>query len=261
MITHRARAGEWQPDDPAESLRGWSRSNRQGEPRQPRTIRVVVVDGHDLIRAGISSLIASDPGYEVVGEASDAAEAIEVVKRLAPDVVLMDVLLPDIGGIEATRRMCNPGVGTAIVLFATECDTETLMAALRAGAHGFVLKDVERGELLSVIRRVLTGSHAIESTLATELLRHMAEDVAQRPASRPEPLTPREVEVLRLISTGSTNPQIASRLICAVGTVKVHVEHIIAKLGATDRTQAAVLAIEMGLINPEASGERDQNLS
>jgi DNA-binding NarL/FixJ family response regulator len=222
---------------------------------------VVVVDGHDLIRAGISSLIASDPDYEVVGEASDAAQAIDVVNRLAPDVVLMDVSLPDISGIEATRRMCNPSLGTAVVLFSTECDTEMLMAALRAGAHGFVLKDVERGELLSVIRRVLTGSHAIEATLATELLRHMAEDVAQRPASRPEPLTPREVEVLRLISTGSTNRQIASRLIVAVGTVKVHVEHIMAKLGAADRTQAAVLAIEMGLINPESSGERDQNLS
>lgn len=203
-------------------------------------------------------MIGSEPGYEVVGEARNGADAIDVVRRLAPDVVLMDTHLPVVDGIEATRRMRADNKQTVIVLISTDCDAETLMAGLRAGAMGYVLRDVERAELLGVIRRVLVGSHAIESTLASELLRQMADEVERNPLPAPEPLTPREVEVLRLITRGSTNREIATRLIVAVGTVKVHVEHILAKLGAADRTQAAVLAIEMGIVTPDPSTERDR---
>lgn len=281
MITHRAGAGEWPPNDPPERLPGGSqigapgirtgedltrRQPRRTASRSPRTskapskTRVVVVDAHDLIRAGIVSLVASDPDCEVVGEATDAAQALEIVRRQSPDVVLMDVQLPDLNGIEATRRLRASNVSSAVVLVSSDCDSETMLAALGAGVRGFVLKDVDRQELLNVIRRVMSGSHAIESTLATDLLRHMAEEQARHPAVRPEPLTPREVEVLRLIAVGGTNREIASRLIVAVGTVKAHVEHIMAKLGATDRTQAAVLAIEMGLIHPESPIERQAKL-
>lgn len=283
MITNRARAGAWQPGDPQERSPGGSRFGATGldGPMQaavaegrsrrtrgrspataddPPTIRVVVVVQHDVIRAGLRSLIASEPGYVVVGEASNGGQAIEVVKGMAPDVVLMDVRLPVVDGIEAARRMRGIGIRAPIVLISTDCDSETLMAALRAGVRGYVLKDVEREELLSVIRRVLTGGHAIESTLATELLRQMAEEVERHPSRAPEPLTPREIEVLRLISLGSTNRQIASRLIVAVGTVKAHIEHIMAKLGAADRTQAAVLAIDMGIITTDTPTERDARL-
>ncbi len=224
---------------------------------EPAPIRVVVVDAHDVIRAGMRSLIDSEPGYVVVGEASDGREAIKLVARIRPDVVLMDVRLPLVNGIEATRQMRSQGAQTNVVLISTDCNSETMMDALRAGARGYVLKDVERGELLSVIRRVTTGGHAIESTLATELLRQMAEEVERHPASTPEPLTPREIEVLKLVTLGSTNRQIASRLIVAVGTVKVHVEHIMLKLGAADRTQAAVRGIEMGIITSVDDRDRE----
>ncbi len=223
-------------------------------------IRVVVVDAHDVIRAGIRALIESRPGHAVVGEASNGSQAVAVVRELAPDVVLMDVRLPVMDGIEATRRMRSIGVSAAIVLISTDCDIDTLMAALRAGARGYVLKDVETDELLGVIGRVVAGGHAIESTLATDLLRQMADEIERHPSLAPDPLTPREIEVLRLIALGGTNREIATSLIVAVGTVKAHVEHIMAKLGAADRTQAAVLAIEMGVISPDGAGEREIRL-
>lgn len=283
MFTHRAKAGEWESGDPPERSRGGSPAGRAGvngtkhaaiadaPSRRGRgrsavpavetpTIRVVVVDEHDVIRAGIRGLIESSAGHTVVGEASNGSQAVDVVQELAPDVVLMDVRLPVIDGIEAARRMRSIGIRAAIVLISTDCDVETLMAALRAGARGYVLKDVARDELLGVIDRVVTGGHAIESTLATELLRQMADELEHHPSLTPDPLTPREIEVLRLIAVGGTNREIAMRLIVAVGTVKAHVEHIMAKLGAADRTQAAVLAIEMGIITSDGVGERELRL-
>ncbi len=265
MITHRASAGEWPQRDPPDGqsegpsidARVTGRVVRRAvmapeavavPAKAPAKIRVVVVDEHDLIRAGFRGLISSEPGLEVVAEATNGAEALDLVRRHGPDVVLMDVHLPGLGGIEWARRMRACSQESRVVLVSSTCDADTVMEALRAGAHGFVLKDVERSELLDVIRRVMAGHHAIESTLATELLRRMADDTGRDNFPKPEPLTAREIEVLRLISNGSTNREIATRLICAVGTVKVHVEHIIAKLGAVDRTQAAVLAIEMGII-------------
>lgn len=278
MITHRASAGEWPLGDPPDGPSGGSsfdaRVTRRAvrrvvmapealavPARVPAKIRVVVVDEHDLIRAGFRGLIASEPGLEVVAEATNGAEALDVVRRHGPDVVLMDVHLPGVGGIEWARRLRAFSRESRIVLVSSTCDADTLMEALRAGAHGFVLKDVERSELLGVIRRVMAGNHAIESTLATELLRPMADDAGRDNFPKPEPLTAREIEVLRLISNGSTNREIATRLICAVGTVKVHVEHIMAKLGAVDRTQAAVLALEMGIIapDPHPDGETQRN--
>lgn len=258
MRNHRARAGTGPGVGPPERARGRPESGPTGVAavRTPgvagvderKQFRVIVVSEHDVLRAGMASLIGSEPGYTVVGEANDGRQAIEVVTKLVPDVVLMDVRLPDIDGIEAARRIWRSGTGSAVVLFSTECDAATLMDALRAGVKGYVLKDVGRQGLLTVLRSVITGGHAIEATLATNLLRQMAAESESNHASAPERLTPREVEVLRLITQGRTNREIASRLIVAVGTVKVHVEHIMAKLGAADRTQAAVRAVEMGII-------------
>jgi len=223
---------------------------RAGEVRTARgsaPVRVVIADAHDLTRAGLSSLIAAQPGHAVIGQASDGIVAVELVTRLRPDVVVLDARLPGIDGVEATRRIRRHSPSTAVVLMSTACDAAALMAALRAGALGYILKDVGGPELIAVIQRAVGGEHAIEATLATDLLARMAHESSM--TARPEPLTPRELEILDLISEGRTNREIASRLIVAVGTVKVHVEHILYKLGVSGRTEAAVRAVELGIVD------------
>lgn len=221
-------------------------------------IRVFVADAHDLTRAGLCGLLAAQPGFVVVGEASDGAEAINLIARLRPDVVVLDAVLPGLDSIEATRQLRHRAPATAVVLMSTDCDVDRLMSALRAGAIGYVLKDVACAELLAVIQRAAAGEHAIEATLATGLLERMANDQTSNPRG-PEPLTRRELEILDLISAGRTNQEIASVLIVAVGTVKVHVEHILAKLGVSGRTEAAVRGLELGILRRRSDHEPDRD--
>ena len=219
-------------------------------------IRVVIADAHDLTRAGLCSLIAAQPGYVVVGQARDGREAVELVYRTRPDVVVLDARLPGVEGVEATRQIRRRSPSSAVVLMSTDCNAQRLMAALRAGALGSVLKDVGGPELMAVIQRTVAGEHAIEATLATDLLARMAEDES-RSAHGPAPLTPRELEILDLISEGKTNREIASGLIVAIGTVKIHVEHILYKLGVSGRTEAAVRAVELGIVARPSDPDRD----
>jgi DNA-binding NarL/FixJ family response regulator len=199
------------------------------------------------------ALIDGSPGYAVVGEAPSGTEAVELVDRLHPQVVLMGMARTgmDAGGaLEATRQITGRPTPPAVVIASMDHDVGALMAALRAGARGYVVYDVDQAELIAVIEHTLAGEHAIESALATALLLQLANQGPAEAPPAPAPLTAREMEILRLITLGQTNREIAGRLAVAVGTVKIHVEHILAKLGVAGRTEAAVQAIQSGMVRP-----------
>jgi DNA-binding NarL/FixJ family response regulator len=221
--------------------------------------RLVLADDHHLLRRGFRSLLSNEPGLEVVGEASTGLEAIEISRRLAPDLVLMDVRMPEMDGITATRRIKRHQPGVSVLVVTMHENPDYLLEALDAGAAGYVLKDAPAERLINAVFRTLDGESPLNQELATRLLKQLAEEKQQQthpdPPQRREPLddalTPRETEVLELLTTGQTNQQIAQTLSISKGTAKVHVERIIRKLGVSDRTQAAVKAIELGIASPD----------
>jgi DNA-binding NarL/FixJ family response regulator len=215
-------------------------------------IRVVVADDQRLVRAGVASILATQPDLEVVGEAEDGAGAVRVVRETAPDVVLMDVRMPGTDGIEATRQL---GDHEARVLMLTTFDLDAhVYAALKAGASGFLLKDAPPEALLDAVRGVARG----DALLAPAVTSRLIEQFVRGPApgtDRPEELvalTPRELEVLVEMASGRSNTEIARRLYLSEATVKTHVTRVITKLGLRDRVQAVVLAYETGLVRPGA---------
>ena len=219
-------------------------------------VRVVVVDDQALVRAGFRVLVDSAPDLEVVGEAADGTQAVDVVVRERPDVVLMDVRMPGVDGVEATRRITAHHATAAVrVLILTTFDLDDYVyAALRAGASGFLLKDTPPADLLNAIRVLAAG----EALLAPSVTRRLIEEFARRPeADRPAPaalsqLTDREREVLALVARGLSNAEIADRLVVSPATAKTHVSRILMKLDARDRAQLVVLAYETGLVVPGA---------
>jgi len=228
---------------------------------QDETKRLVLADDHHLLRRGFRSLLGGEPGLEVVGEASTGLEAIELCRRLAPDLVLMDVRMPEMDGITATRRIKREQPGVSVLMVTMHENPDYLLEALDAGAAGYVLKDAPADRLINAVHRTLDGESPLNQELATRLLRQLAEEkqhnLYRAPSKRQEPLdlddalTPRETEVLGLLTSGQTNQQIAQTLTISKGTAKVHVERIIRKLGVSDRTQAAVRAIELGFTSLE----------
>jgi DNA-binding NarL/FixJ family response regulator len=215
------------------------------------TISVLVADDQALLRTAFSSLINAEDDLEVVAEAADGREAAELAKALAPDVVVMDIRMPVLDGIEATRLICSAAADTPRVLILTTFDLdEYVFEALRAGASGFALKSRPLEELLSAIRLVATGEALLAPSVTRRLIAHFT-DHARAPAwSRAglDTLTEREREVLLLVAQGLSNPEIAERLYVSVPTAKTHVSRILTKLGARDRTQLVVIAYESGLI-------------
>jgi DNA-binding NarL/FixJ family response regulator len=213
-------------------------------------IKLVVVDDQTLMRSGIASMLATQPDIDVVGEAADGAEAVAVVTDTDPDVVLMDVRMPGVDGIEATRRLHDHRA--AIVMLTTFDLDEHVYAAMRAGAAGFLLKDTPPEALIAGVRSAARG----DSLLAPAVTRRLIEEFVRRPApgsSRPRELdllTAREVEVLVLVARGLTNAEIAARLYLSQATVKTHVSRILTKLRRRDRAQAVVVAYEAGLVRP-----------
>jgi DNA-binding NarL/FixJ family response regulator len=215
------------------------------------SLSVLIVDDQALVRAGFRMILDAEEDIEVAGEASDGAEAIEEAQRLRPDVVLMDVRMPQMDGIEATRRLLSAnGLETKVVMLTTFDMDEYVYDALRAGASGFLLKDVPPEQLVSGIRAVAQG----DALLAPSVTRRVIEEFVRRPpgsvqAMPPEvaELTPRELEVLRLVAKGQSNAEIAKELFVSETTVKTHVAHLLTKLGVRDRVQAVVLAYECGL--------------
>jgi DNA-binding NarL/FixJ family response regulator len=219
--------------------------------------RLIIADDHALLRSGIRSMLYGEPGLEVVGEAADGAEALELCRRLQPDLVLMDVRMPKMDGLAATRAIKEEFPRTSVVMVTMQEDPDYLFEAVIAGAAGYVLKGATPEQLTDAVRQVLDGEFLFNQKLTIDLLRSMADreqssaspsGVAASEESLSEPLTARETEILRLLAQGQTNPQIARELVVSPGTVKNHVRHIIAKLGVSDRTQAAVRAIELGLL-------------
>ena len=214
--------------------------------------RVVVADDQALVRGSFRVLIDTTPGLRVVGEASTGREALEIAERERPDVVLMDVRMPEMDGIEATRRICLRQEGPlSRVLVLTTFDTDAYVyEALRAGASGFLLKDAPPQDLLDAIRVVAAG----DALLAPSITRRVIAEFARRPA-RSEPvelgdLTARELEVLGMVAGGLSNREIADRLVVSLATVKTHIGHLLAKLAARDRAQLVIAAYEGGLVAP-----------
>jgi DNA-binding NarL/FixJ family response regulator len=221
---------------------------------------VLIVDDHELARAGLVAVLAREPGIEVVGEAGDGAAALDFVARHPVDLVMMDLQMPLMDGIEATRRIKALRPAVSIIMVTVQAKPDALMEALRAGVAGYLLKDASRREIIGAVRQVLRGEAFLNPDLVLQTLRRLAHATPADDAMPIEPLTPREQQVLRLLMQGKTNREIARELVISPGTVKVHVEHIIAKLGVSDRTQAAVRALELGLVRGEGSGElRSEN--
>jgi len=225
------------------------------------TRRLILADDHHLLRRGFRSLLSNEPGLEVVGEASNGLQAIEMCRHLEPDLILMDVRMPEMDGITATRRIKNEQPGVGVLMVTMHENPDYLFEALDAGAAGYVLKDAPADRLISAVHRTLNGESPLNQELATLLLRRLADEKlrmlhadAKNNAPSVGALTPRETEVLALLTTGQTNQQIAESLNISKGTAKVHVERIIRKLEVSDRTQAAVRAIELGLSAPETGG-------
>jgi DNA-binding NarL/FixJ family response regulator len=221
------------------------------------TVSIVVADDHEVVRGGFAALLDTQPDFTVLGTASDGGEAVRVCRELRPDVVLMDVRMPGLDGIEATRQLAGAGqVGPRVLILTTFDLDEYVFDALRAGASGFLLKDVTAERLFDAVRVVAAGeallAPAVTRRLISEFtrLRPSPEIAGAAPSDVLSTLTPRETEVLRLVAEGLSNPEVARRLVVTEETVKTHVSRVLAKLGLRDRTQAVVAAYESGLIVP-----------
>jgi DNA-binding NarL/FixJ family response regulator len=221
------------------------------------TIRVLLVDDQPLLRTGFRMILEAESDLVVVGEAGDGQQALEQVRALQPDVVLMDIRMPRMDGVEATRRIAGPGRdGPVKVLVLTTFDLdEYVVEALRAGASGFLLKDVPAEELVQAIRVVADGAAMLAPSITRRLLDLYATRLPtgeEAPSPALNTLTEREMEVLRLVAKGLSNAEIAAELFVSETTVKTHVGHVLTKLGLRDRVQAAVFAYESGLVRPGA---------
>jgi DNA-binding NarL/FixJ family response regulator len=217
------------------------------------TVGVLIADDQALMRTGFRMILEAEPDLEVVGEAANGAEAVTVAQRLRPDVVLMDVRMPEMDGIEATRRLLDANNDTKVVMLTTFDMDEYVYEALRAGASGFLVKDVPPEQLVAGIRSIASG----DSLLAPSVTRRLIQEFVTRPPEALRPplpeltrLTAREVDVLRMMARGLSNVEIATELFVSETTVKTHVGHILAKIGARDRVQAVVFAYESGAVQP-----------
>ncbi|WP_432994506.1 response regulator [Dactylosporangium sp. CA-233914] len=216
------------------------------------SVRVLVVDDDHLMRAGLCAVLSTDETIRIVGEAADGAEAVERATALDPDVVLMDIRMPNVDGIEATRRIVAAAPRVRILVLTTFEDDDYVLGALRAGAAGFVLKRIEPEQLIAGIHVVAEGDSLLAPQVARTVIEQLAGQAAPdaRSARRLRHLTPREREVLTLIAHGLSNVEIASALVVEESTVKTHVKRILAKLELRDRVHAVILAYETGLVRP-----------
>ena len=212
-------------------------------------IRVLIVDDHEIVREGLQILLAEEPDFEVVGAAPDGFAAIALAKETQPDVVLMDLMMPGMDGIETTRRILRDDPRPRILALTSFADDDRVLEAIQAGATGYLLKDVLKADLLRALRDVADGRTALHPEVQGQLMRRVAgaANDANAAASQHGPLTKREEEVLRLIAKGHSNKEIASALTLTEGTVKGYVSVILDKLGVADRTQAALYAVKHGL--------------
>ncbi len=212
------------------------------------TVRVVLADDQPLIRTALRMVIADAPDLTVVGEAGTGAEAVDLVEEVRPDVVVMDIRMPGVDGIEATRRIVAGPSGAHVVVLTTFDDDEYVYGALRAGAGGFLVKDMALDDILAAVRVVAAGDGLIAPSVTRRLIREFAERPAARPPRRLAGITEREREVLTLVGSGLSNAEIAERLSITVATAKTYLTRLLAKLDARDRVQLVILAYESGLV-------------
>ena len=234
--------------------------------RRSGPVSIVIADDHGLVRQGFRGMLAREEGLEVVGEAEDGLEAVEVCSRLRPDLVLMDVRMPKMDGLAATREIKQRHPKTIVLMVSMHENPDYLLEAVKAGAAGYVLKGSPNSQIMSSVRRALEGEFPLNEKLAMHVIHNLVGRDTQgatqgaspppreeRPeGSLPKPLARRELEVLRLLARGKTNQEIAQILGLSALTVKTYVQRIIGKLGVSDRTQAAVRAAELGLLAPES---------
>ncbi|MDP8950600.1 MAG: response regulator transcription factor [Actinomycetota bacterium] len=246
-------------------MEGEARSSTRSGSGPPA--RVLIADDHMLVRDGYRLMLDREEDLEVVGEAANGREAVELCRRLHPDLVLMDVRMPEMDGLAATREIKVESPTTSVLVVTTYDNPDYLFEAVEAGAAGYVLKDAPKSQLLDAVRRTLGGESPLNQELAMQLISRFTREARkpdESPPARPqrrgarapalEALTPRELEVLQLLAQGKSNPQIAQELVISRLTAKTHVERIIRKLEVSDRTQAALRAIELGLVTPENAG-------
>jgi DNA-binding NarL/FixJ family response regulator len=223
-------------------------------PRTRQKVRVLVVDDHHLVLEGLRAVLSTDPALEVVGEAHTGREAVARAEQLRPDIVLMDIRMPDMNGLDATRHVKQVVPTASVIMLTMHENPDYLFEAVKAGASGYVLKDVAGPDLLEAIHTVVEGGSLLNQEVVGKFLRRLAADAEQSSAPPlaagpgPDRLTPRELEVLKLIAAGLSNKEIAARLTVTVATVKTHLEHILQKMQVSDRTQAAVQAVTRGLL-------------
>ena len=219
------------------------------------SIRVVIADDQSMVRAGFRSLLQAEPDIDVVAEAADGEQAIDAVRRFKPDVALMDIRMPNVDGLEATRRIVQAGSATRILILTTFDLDEYVYEGLRVGASGFLLKDASPEQLIAAIHVITEG----EAVLAPSVTRRVVEAFARLPAPQDDlqaalgTLTAREREVLKLMATGRSNSELADALVVSEATAKTHVRNVLAKLGLRDRVHAVVFAYECGLVQPGAT--------
>jgi DNA-binding NarL/FixJ family response regulator len=207
-------------------------------------IHIVVVDDHPIVRDGLVAVLSTQPDFEVVGEASGGPEAIQCVGASRPDVILLDLEMPDMDGVETLQRLREIDPALRVIVFTAFDTDERIVKAVRAGAQGYLLKGVPRDEIFNAIRVVHAGGALLQPVIASKLLRQVSRDAQPEP----DPLTERELEVLRLMAQGQMNKEIAAALVISERTVKFHVSAILSKLGAGNRTEAVTLAAQQGLI-------------
>ena len=219
------------------------------------SIRVLVVDDQAAVREGLATLLDLTPGIEVVGEARDGAQALELVTERRPEVVLMDLHMPGVDGIQATEQITRDHPDVRVVILTTYADDASIQGALRAGALGYLTKDADRAQIARAVQAAASGQSVLDETVQRKLIAAIgggsAPSVPSSPAAPPTPpagLTAREIDVLRLIAAGLSNPEIAKQLFVSEATVKTHVNHVFAKTGARDRAQAVRFAYQNGLV-------------
>lgn len=221
-------------------------------------IRVVIADDQGLVRVGLCKVLGVEPGIEVVGEAADGEQAVAVAARLQPDVVLMDIRMPALDGIEATRRLVRTHPGVRVLMLTTFGLDSYVYESLRAGASGFMLKDAPPEEIAAAVRIVASGDALLAPSITRSVIEEFARHPAPTPLQRPvavAALTPREREVLDLLVSGLSNPEICRRLFISDATAKTHVARILQKLDLRDRVQVVIYAYESGLVSPGSRGD------